>query len=396
MTTTYLPNILSVFGFLYSPSIIPTRLTKSNSSYENENTSSKIYSSSRWTTFYRDSKCHAFPYRHEWPIQIRLGGSQSFFVISGFLITGILLDSKGRNNYFRNFYIRRSLRIFPIYYLTLISVILLWFLKSNWGIRESFNYYDWPYYLVYFQNYVLGIEKFHANFPPIFNHSWSLAVEEQFYFIWPAVVYIFDRKALSKIILGLFFFSIISRIITWQITANSSLVQTALYNQFDGLVSGGFIALLFRENLFSRKNIVLFARLIGFVVFILCVISYLTQSLVSGLDTNIWFYSLLAIFFTAVVIEITIGNGLASRFLSNPILIYIGKISYGLYLYHFPIFWFIHSTADVLGISVQIVPILQFLVTFFLSILSWHFLESPLLKLKEHFAYDTSKREPTV
>lgn len=320
-------------------------------------------------------------------------GVNLFFVISGFLITGILLDSKGGDNYFRNFYIRRSLRIFPIYYITLIGVILLWFLKLNWGIRENFSYSDWPYYLVYFQNYVIGIEKFNPNFPSIFNHTWSLAVEEQFYFIWPAIVYIFDRKALSKIMWGLFLFSIISRVVTWQITANPFLLQTALYNQFDGFVSGGFIALLFRTTPFSKKNMVLFARVIGFIAFILCIISYFTQSLVPGLHINIWFYSLLAIFFTTVLVETTLANSLASQFLCNPALMYIGKISYGLYLYHFPIFWLIDSIADVLGISASIIPILQFLVTFVVSILSWRLLESPLLKIKEHFTYGASKRE---
>src|SRR5262245_13745 len=126
-------------------------------------------------------------------------GVELFFVLSGFLITGILLDSRGAPHYFRNFYIRRTLRIFPLYY----GFLALWL-----GVLPLF--YKWPndvlkvvsipvspvWSWAYLTNIVQALHDDWRAGPPYTTHFWSLAIEEQFYLVWPTVVFLFSRRRL--------------------------------------------------------------------------------------------------------------------------------------------------------------------------------------------------------
>ena len=109
-----------------------------------------------------------------------------FFVLSGFLITGILLDGKERAAYFRNFYARRALRIFPAYYFVLG---LTWWIKRDFtvsglesGIESAVP--EWTYFLLYVQNYWMGEHWFRTPLSRFLGYTWKLAVEEQFYLVW--------------------------------------------------------------------------------------------------------------------------------------------------------------------------------------------------------------------
>jgi peptidoglycan/LPS O-acetylase OafA/YrhL len=125
-------------------------------------------------------------------------GVDLFFVLSGFLITGILLDSRGQENYFRNFYARRTLRIFPLYY-TVLAVALLvvpfvvGFPRLPAAYPRLLENQLWLW--TYTQNYLQATT---AHTLPGFGHFWSLAVEEQFYWFWPLVVCLLPRKALLR------------------------------------------------------------------------------------------------------------------------------------------------------------------------------------------------------
>jgi peptidoglycan/LPS O-acetylase OafA/YrhL len=121
-------------------------------------------------------------------------GVELFFVLSGFLVTGILLDTWESPRYFRTFYARRVLRIFPLYFLYLAVVVLL--LSRFWTSQFGFN----PWVKVSFWPYFLYLENFKAHH--MFNdlllgHLWSLAVEEQFYTVWPLIVALLPRRALE-------------------------------------------------------------------------------------------------------------------------------------------------------------------------------------------------------
>ena len=107
--------------------------------------------------------------------------------MSGFLITGILLDSKGSPHYFRNFYVRRSLRIWPLYYAVLLFVLVIYpLIDPNGSMVHSTA--SWFCYVLYIQNFV-------AYGSRLLGVTWSLAVEEQFYTTWPFIVAALNRRA---------------------------------------------------------------------------------------------------------------------------------------------------------------------------------------------------------
>jgi peptidoglycan/LPS O-acetylase OafA/YrhL len=123
-----------------------------------------------------------------------------FFVLSGFLITGILIDAKARSaHYFRNFYARRFLRIFPLYYLFLAVVLTL---GAFAGTRAPFAEFQelraqQVWYWTYLVNVAASVAPLDAHIPIVYSHFWTLAVEEQFYLIWPFAVLALDRRALQ-------------------------------------------------------------------------------------------------------------------------------------------------------------------------------------------------------
>src|SRR6266542_6211843 len=126
-------------------------------------------------------------------------GVDIFFTLSGFLITSILLKTKSENNYFRNFYARRILRIFPLYYVFII--VMLAFLPTLAPYYNSNISTAIPFLFLYAQNWmgILGL----TGLPAIMAVTWSLAIEEQFYLMWPAMVYYTRRETLIKTGLGI-------------------------------------------------------------------------------------------------------------------------------------------------------------------------------------------------
>src|SRR5262249_49808445 len=124
-------------------------------------------------------------------------GVDLFFVLSGFLITGLLLDAKGRPHYFRNFYARRTLRIFPLYYLVLAALFLvlphLATLPMNLETAREHQGWLWAYVA----NFYIAAQSSWAALSYV-SHFWSLAIEEHFYLIWPALVFLTTRETLER------------------------------------------------------------------------------------------------------------------------------------------------------------------------------------------------------
>src|SRR5467141_1688790 len=128
-------------------------------------------------------------------------GVDLFFVLSGYLITGILYDSKGSAHYYRNFYVRRILRIFPLYYGVLFLLFFVFPLFPSvypTGLEESARHqaWVWPFGV----NLFIALRGWWAL--PYISHFWSLAIEEHFYLLWPLVVFSFRRETLERICLG--------------------------------------------------------------------------------------------------------------------------------------------------------------------------------------------------
>ncbi len=331
-------------------------------------------------------------FHHQIPgFNIGWAGVNLFFVISGFLITGILLDSKTNPHYFRNFYARRFLRIFPIYYLGLALVIVI-ALISHWRIGDTW------YYLFYIQNHHLALTNWKVNFPPLLDHTWSLAIEEQFYILWPLIVYMLDVKKLKIVTILLYILALVTRSILLFSTDNLNLQFMLLPTQVDALAAGAFLAIIVRErnNRHQLSTWSLGILIISGISLIALVLrtgyaSYWSTTGWANTRSNLVLFSLMAVFFASLISTSIFSSSALGSVLGLSWLRGIGKISYGLYLYHYPIF----ILGDILLIrNLNGKPgtlysfaymILTIGLTFLLASLSWKWFEAPILKYKDRF-----------
>jgi peptidoglycan/LPS O-acetylase OafA/YrhL len=318
-------------------------------------------------------------------------GVQMFFVLSGFLITGILLNSLKSDNYFSAFYARRFLRIFPVYYLLLFIVMIV-------ALVAALPTSDFWLYFFYVQNFKLGLNHFVADFPNVFNHTWSLAIEEQFYLCYPLLVWYFNEKKLPWILAGIILLSIGWKYYLSLSYPENSIVFLHTLSNIDFLAAGGIVAICFRNFAPSSVRTVLII-LSGLFIggyylalhYILNVHFFLYPFSRAGLHGQFFFMLLLPLscLLLAIVYQ---SNLLLTRWIfENQAITYLGKISYGLYLYHFPVFILMDRYVKVVPtgglIEDPLLVIMKFVVTIVLSIASWYWLEKPLLKLKDNFKY---------
>src|SRR6266567_1195509 len=174
-------------------------------------------------------------------------GVDMFFVLSGFLITGILIGSVNDRRYFRNFYIRRSLRIFPLFYGVFLLLLLL----------TPVLHFEWHpvhiIYLFYCQNIVTTFNGAAGVLRPFVDlgHFWSLAVEEQYYMIWPLIVWLLrDERKIMRLCLLLIGCSIVLRIALISLLPSNlalNFIYKELPTHWDGLLLGSWLALAMRR-----------------------------------------------------------------------------------------------------------------------------------------------------
>ncbi len=323
-------------------------------------------------------------------------GVNIFFVLSGFLITGILLKAKRqveeqglkKASVFKNFYIRRTLRIFPIYYLLLF---ILWFLNDP-AIKE-----DGIYYFTYTSNYLFYSEQF---FPDRLAHLWSLGVEEQFYILWPWLMILVNKKFLPYLI---FLFVIIGISSNYIFVDKDWWVTIFTPACFDAFAIGGFLAYLtlYRQDIIEGlQKKVKWIFLFVLILFALDIygISFLPARTIHALLAALLIYYCL----------FKNNIGIANSILNNKWLIRMGKISYGIYLYHLlvPELWaFINKKFESAGIDFlfnkampgNIRPAWMFTQKFIFLIiiaaLSWRFIEKPINNLKDRF---TIRPKPVI
>jgi len=327
-------------------------------------------------------------------------GVDLFFVLSGFLITGILLDTREDPNYFRNFYARRALRIFPLFYGVLfLLVVLTPFLHLRWRSGHMAQFF-------YLGNVAGHVDPSLNDLLPYVNlvHLWSLAVEEQFYLIWPLVVlWVSDRRTLIRVCLGTICFSFLLRcLLLWQFP-NHALEWSygELPTHCDGLLCGAIAAVLIRSTDLST----LIRRSRGLFVLSLLGMSWLAVHYrgfgYHYIGMTAFVYPLLAIFFTCILLRTIQPGTFFSRLGRTPLLRFFGKYSYGMYIYHvlfFPVVCqllppmqrLLHSRAW--GGVAYVLVVLG--LTCIVSVLSYQLYERHWLRMKSRFAY--SKPKPAV
>jgi peptidoglycan/LPS O-acetylase OafA/YrhL len=282
-------------------------------------------------------------------------GVDLFFVLSGFLITGILYDSRESHRYFRNFYMRRVLRIFPLYYAVLAMVFLvvplLPFLRG--AEIASLHEHQWWAWL-YGVNVYLSLSGAWAL--SYLDHFWSLAVEEHFYFVWPLVVWLLAARprALLRAAAAVAALSFAGRVAAS--VAGATVVTTTVLTPFqlDALCLGGFFAVLLRQpgGEAAVRRALPWIALAGAVVAALTyAVPFLTGGgrLVGVPVRGGAFRVLFAVLLLGVLFAPE--GSLASRVFRSRAMTWLGKYSYGLYVYHHFVSYFVmrHRTEFVLA-----------------------------------------------
>lgn len=341
--------------------------------------------------------------------RISWAGVDLFFVLSGFLITGILFDAKGKANFFRNFYARRTVRIFPLYY-AFVLIALFVIPRFAPGIDRHFverPASSWPYWL-YLSNFYQTFQPTHH----IVFVSWSLAIEEQFYLVWPLVVFFASRKLLLRITVGMIVGSIVLRfglmmpasawlksvgLEPWRMANNWTMFR------LDGLAVGAWIALIVRGQRFSIQSLARAAKVVGPIAAIVLAASVglaYAGGWRGGVGQSRAYvligYPALAVMFGALLCGAIAAkqSSLLARTFNGRVLTTFGKYSYAAYLLHFPInvlmrdllFNPARATTTVGQLAAQIAfYFLSAIATLALSWLSWHAMEKHFLKLKDYF-----------
>ena len=318
-------------------------------------------------------------------------GVDLFFVLSGFLITEILLKTVGNKNYLKNFYLKRALRIFPLYYLVLIISIFI--LPKIPSLRDNLSYYveNQIWLWTYLQNWLFIIKTPEStNF---LVHLWSLGVEEQFYVIWPYIILWIRKPKLLLILVGVFLILVIClRIWLWlKHVEVLNYFNPYTFTRVDGICIGCMLALLKAINFnILRKYSTLFVLALSFLNFFFY---FLNKAHSFSFPYFPFFgYTSFAIVFAFLVFEaISERNKIINFIFTIPVLKFFGKISYGFYVFHWPIYLGIFSKISFLfnkrlNMEISYAQIFSAIIAtclgLLVSIISYYTFEMKLLKLK--------------
>ncbi len=271
-------------------------------------------------------------------------GVSLFFVLSGFLITRILLSLMERPDWLRTFYIRRTLRIFPLYYFALLAVTLVNVsLKIPWSSISAM----WPFFF-YLQDFP-RLFRFDVLGPTFrIDHLWSLAVEEQFYLAWPFLLLLASkRRQIKQLCLVVFLASLLFRACIFGFHVNTAWAAYSIMGRAGEMAAGGFVTAWLHDSQPARGQFVRGARLllVASAAGLLTII-FATKELDARFP---WLGTLGIALFSqmfAALIALCLQPGITQRIFSVAIFRWLGKLSYGIYVYHlllYPVFvWLTH------------------------------------------------------
>ncbi len=334
---------------------------------------------------------------------------QLFFVLSGFLITGILWKEKSKPDSlqfkFKKFWVRRSLRIFPLYvgYLLVVGLAYLLF-----HFPSYFPTY-FPYLATYTVNYSRLIPEWQGN--PLFTHLWTLSIEEQFYFLFPLIIFLCPPKFIKNLMIGIIVISPAIRFLLGEYYKSKGLpvevIADAVYwntlSHLDAFCLGGIIPVFMLDKKIKKPVNIL--RGIILIFFAAGLINYLfSNSNLSYWDDfgynhwlinnyqHVWHYTLINIFCAAVILVLTSANSTKSipwvrKFLEHPWIVRIGKVSYGMYIFHWIVLVYIFNNIfkpdTYLEKALLFIPYVA--TVYAISELSYSFFELYFIKLKDKF-----------
>jgi peptidoglycan/LPS O-acetylase OafA/YrhL len=304
-----------------------------------------------------------------------------FFVLSGYLITSIVLEHGSSWRFLMPFYLRRGLRIWPIYYLVVLLAALTWQGELS-TIAQYLTYtQQTPHYW--------GAEM--AEWPAI-NHTWTLAIEEQFYLIWPPLLLLAGRQWTIPLAIVVALLSIQAKM--------AGADWWTLLGRSDGFALGGLLAAICADadHASARKRAGILAIAFAGIAIILVTGLAMTNRLTGSvgpvaIGTRTTIASLGSF---ALVAAVLCNQGHPTlRILRCRPLVYLGTISYGLYLYHCPIFECSAALCERWSIvRSPAVWLLQLSLTLAIAVMSWHWIEKPILRLKDRIPYHPG--EPAI
>ena len=332
-------------------------------------------------------------------------GVDLFFVLSGFLITGILYDSVHDPHFFRNFYTRRALRIFPVFYTFFLALLILTPI-----LHLTYPTQLWLY-CFYVGNLFLPFIDLAKHNPTIIlwtihrhvlttniGHLWSLCVEEQFYLVWPAVVWLTrSRTRLMKICVLVSAVVLLGRL-TLEVRAypglaNEFFMEWSTFTRIDTLLAGAWFALWLREKPLSRLQLRrLSLRLVT--LSLTCIaLGLFGSEFIFAINPMVFVrtfgYTLIALASAGLILHALDEANTLSRFFRNRYLSGLGLISYGFYFIHHLFMYeaksLVQNNGAVRRLSIAI-PFMAFALSLLLAKLSFKYLESPFLRLKGRLA----------
>jgi peptidoglycan/LPS O-acetylase OafA/YrhL len=306
-------------------------------------------------------------------------GVDVFFVLSGFLITRIILRGQGAASFLKNFYARRAIRIWPIYYLALLVAGVLALLS-----RTPQPLSGLPYALFFVQN----VPAYWGGQTPPYTlrliHIWSIAVEEQFYLIWPLLLPRLGRRV-PWVIMSLLVIAFGVRLIIPRLDL--------LLTRCDGLALGAALAWYSQQR---RRSLLTTPSAKAFRITIL--VAVVVYACWRRLTAGPPFYDLMSLWRAPTILAVNLAAALlileilerAGTPLLAPLrgraLVYIGQISYGIYLYHLLVFWIADGLQVRFGWQrTNLFNVLVVLTCLAVASASWHFIEQPILRFRKRF-----------
>lgn len=318
-----------------------------------------------------------------------LGGNgvDLFFILSAFLITKILLENKGSKNYYNAFYARRILRIFPLYYLLLIITFIV-LPMFNHPYIEKWSDIEQIWYWFFLSNFAIAEKGSFGH--GMVDNTWSLAIEEQFYLVWPFLNSIFNIKNLRRFCWLIICFTVIYRTYLFLTGESYVSIYVSTFTRMDNLAMGSLLATYYTNEdwykVSTLGNKLIFPSVIFFLFNIFAVI-YLKLDIFGAIG-----YIMNLVIFTTIIIQVLDEKELFVRILSYKLVSKIGIYSYGIYLLHNPIQKLIRSfliapLSISPNIKVFILTLLTLIVSTLVAALSFHFFEMKFNSLKKYFKY---------
>lgn len=341
------------------------------------------------------------PIQGAFPIfsQIKSGGGigvSFFFVLSGFLITYLLSFEKIKHDKIniRKFLIRRSLRIWPLFYLMVIIAFLLPYeIKNIIGFHMLGGGYDidWRYSFTFLENYKM---LFADNFPKTTPLSvfWSLCIEEHFYIFWIICLSLLPIKHFTKFLFGCIIIAWTSRFIEPYIMANNVIVSNDLFTNLDYFAFGGilgfWVAKDYRKVTQIIQNTPVYLKR-AIVLLTLIIITFQNELLPYHVDSLFFIIrpSIIALLFTLLIAVFIPENSIMK--IKSRVLNYLGKISYGLYVYHIIFihitfqYFIVHDIKIDNWMTLSIFMCITLTGSIISSMLSYHYFEYPFLQLRD-------------